>query len=432
MRSIKTEENGFASLVVALILILVLSLLTVGFAQVARREQQDALDSQLANQAYYAAETGVNDVKAELPALIAAATAGGANPATNPQFNGTSCLNSTYLPHNMNIVSSTDDVSYTCAIVRVEQPILSIPSTTNTGSGNYIFSTSTALNQMTFSWGSDNKPLDNSPAPAACPAIGCFSPATTWKGDRYPPVVQISITPLGTATFTRADLIADTYTATLYPDNGGIYPSTSGAVTDPDAPSGCTAGAGTVNYEPDNGYPDDSSCNALVIGANYNNAAGLACPYSVTFNLAAASPTPYDAWLVHYVYMYGGMNSWIQAGPPVPTVSGGNPTPCVYTNDTSSTTQDFVGSQVEVDVTGKAKDVEKRVVEYLPYPKGVIGSTATQNGLATLPYYAIGSGDTCKEFTTNPETPGPGPGVLTPESTVYNAAGTSAACTLGP
>src|SRR5665213_2637815 len=54
------NQQGFASIVIALILIIVLALLTVGFAQLARREQQTALDKQKAVQANYAAESGIN------------------------------------------------------------------------------------------------------------------------------------------------------------------------------------------------------------------------------------------------------------------------------------------------------------------------------------------------------------------------------------
>jgi Tfp pilus assembly protein PilX len=55
------NESGFASLVVASVLIVVLSLMTVGFAQLMRSNQTSALNKQLSDQAYYAAESGIND-----------------------------------------------------------------------------------------------------------------------------------------------------------------------------------------------------------------------------------------------------------------------------------------------------------------------------------------------------------------------------------
>jgi len=58
----KLGEAGTVSILVTMIMLMVISLIVVGFAQVARRNQREALDRQLASQAYYAAESGVNDV----------------------------------------------------------------------------------------------------------------------------------------------------------------------------------------------------------------------------------------------------------------------------------------------------------------------------------------------------------------------------------
>src|SRR5882724_3022558 len=56
-----SPEAGFAALIIGIILVLILGLLTIGFAQLVRHEQSSALDKQLSSQAYYAAESGVND-----------------------------------------------------------------------------------------------------------------------------------------------------------------------------------------------------------------------------------------------------------------------------------------------------------------------------------------------------------------------------------
>lgn len=56
----QTDERGVVSIFVTMIMMLVISLIVIGFAQVARRNQREALDRQLSTQAYYAAESGVN------------------------------------------------------------------------------------------------------------------------------------------------------------------------------------------------------------------------------------------------------------------------------------------------------------------------------------------------------------------------------------
>lgn len=54
------RERGMASFMVTTVLILVISLIVIGFSQVARRNQREALDRQLSTQAFYAAESGIN------------------------------------------------------------------------------------------------------------------------------------------------------------------------------------------------------------------------------------------------------------------------------------------------------------------------------------------------------------------------------------
>jgi hypothetical protein len=55
------NQDGFVSIVVCMIIMVILSMVTIGFAQLMGREQRQALDRQLSMQAFYAAESGVND-----------------------------------------------------------------------------------------------------------------------------------------------------------------------------------------------------------------------------------------------------------------------------------------------------------------------------------------------------------------------------------
>ncbi|MCA9323503.1 pilus assembly PilX N-terminal domain-containing protein [Candidatus Saccharibacteria bacterium] len=58
----KKTESGFVSIVVAALIMIILSLLTIGFTRLMQREQRQALDRQLSRQALYVAESGINDV----------------------------------------------------------------------------------------------------------------------------------------------------------------------------------------------------------------------------------------------------------------------------------------------------------------------------------------------------------------------------------
>ncbi len=55
------ERSGVVSLVITLFIMLIVTLVALSFATLMRREQRQALDRQLNTQAFYAAETGIND-----------------------------------------------------------------------------------------------------------------------------------------------------------------------------------------------------------------------------------------------------------------------------------------------------------------------------------------------------------------------------------
>ena len=59
--SLHDNEDGFAAMVIAVVILVVVSLISLGFAYQMRQEQQTSLNNQLATQAYYAAESAIND-----------------------------------------------------------------------------------------------------------------------------------------------------------------------------------------------------------------------------------------------------------------------------------------------------------------------------------------------------------------------------------
>lgn len=73
----QTNQKGLVAIVVTMIIIIVISLVVIGFARLTRRSQVQTLDRQLNSQALYAAETGVNDAIEFLK--------------TNPTASGSTC-----------------------------------------------------------------------------------------------------------------------------------------------------------------------------------------------------------------------------------------------------------------------------------------------------------------------------------------------------
>ncbi|MBP7807565.1 pilus assembly PilX N-terminal domain-containing protein, partial [Candidatus Saccharibacteria bacterium] len=68
MNKITSNQAGLVSIVVTMVFLSVITLITVSFAFLMRREQRQVLDRQLSTQAFYAAESGVNDAVAALKA----------------------------------------------------------------------------------------------------------------------------------------------------------------------------------------------------------------------------------------------------------------------------------------------------------------------------------------------------------------------------
>ena len=90
----KLNQNGASAIMFAMVFIIVISLLTVGFATLARRDQRAALDKTLSNEAQYAAEAGVESVKEYVKRLgSGAVTNDNCDPGSSiagyvkPQFN---------------------------------------------------------------------------------------------------------------------------------------------------------------------------------------------------------------------------------------------------------------------------------------------------------------------------------------------------------
>jgi hypothetical protein len=350
------DEQGFASIVIALVLIIVLGLLTVGFAQLARREQQSTLDKQLSSQAYDAAESGVNDAYHDITT--------GPTPTSLPYINPTNvpspstCITPTSMPllspssdtYNTytQSISTQDGVSFTCLLVNLQPPNLLYDNVFPDTSRSIVFSTSSSdptLNTLTFTWNSADSKTFIPPFPTGS---GGLPPTGTAPGDwKSPAMLQVSITPLPSGGINRNSLQNNTFTAYLYPSGSStpIYyapnstaPQSQGLLV----PSACTVGTG--------------QCSGTItgLGASPGAAAGV-------------------SYILHVLDYYDESQSIVINGQ---DIHGGPVT--------------FLG-QDQIDVTGKAHYVLKRLQERVQ-----------PSSLPTLPEYAVEGQNICKRFSTYP------------------------------
>lgn len=241
------NESGMAAITIALILMLVISVITLGFARSVRREQRQALDYQLTTQAFYAAESGVNLAQQAIDKQL---TDGVAIKKTNCPEPG-----DTYYPSGSYQIDGTN-VAVTCLLVRDEltsQEYTSVDM--NSIVGRLKNSAAANLTEIYISW----QDTGGSANFASCNLATRF-PKTAANWTCGQPLLRVDLVPLfGETGLTRAALQNGQFTSFLYPVSGtngntsiGYAAASAGnlgsiqgvqcsAATNPDAPRYCTA-----------------------------------------------------------------------------------------------------------------------------------------------------------------------------------------------
>jgi len=326
-KSKKLNQEGFASLIIGLVLVTVMALITVGFAALTRHEQQQSLSKELSTQAYYAAESGINDITHLIKTNYASIS--GNSTVISNNNNQNNCLTtSDFASLGLSpTINAANGVQYTCAIVHLQTDTLDetgiLPDTART----VVTDTSAGLTDLKINWNTADSQTGT--AGSGFP----YASASTWNA---PGVVQLSVTPLDGTTEKRTDLINKTFTVYLYPSSGSNTVPYSAAAS----------GQGKiVGGSCSNGY-----CSA--------NISGL------------PGGTHY---LVHMLMQYDKSDVHISGS------SGG-------------TAIKFSGGQAQIDVTGQARNVFKRLKVSIPIGQG--------NDLAN---YALEAQNICKrlELTDN-------------------------------
>jgi type II secretory pathway pseudopilin PulG len=105
----KTNQSGMASIMFAMLMIIIVTLLSIGFAVLVRNDQRQTLDKTLSNQASYAAESAIN---LKLSALRLHRGMPPGDP--NAEENLTECDHDTNLVNGPPLFSNMPDVKITC------------------------------------------------------------------------------------------------------------------------------------------------------------------------------------------------------------------------------------------------------------------------------------------------------------------------------
>lgn len=296
------KEAGLVSIMVTLILMIVISLIVLGFAQVSRRNQRQALDRQLSTQAFYAAESGVNDARD----LINQAVSAGNTIAAKDDCGAGSGIYSGLSPDLDGVAS--DEAEYTCVLVNPTPQTLLYGDVGSTASTIVPISSAAGTNvsRITLTWQTKD---DTTTPTAGCPTTtsGIFSPTSSWTCGYG--VIRLDLVPT-TGTFNYATLQNNTMTTFLVPQSSG--------------------GSGSTVYA----------------AGGANNRIGVACTNAnCTFSITGLSVSQYHM-RVSSIYK----NVSLQ----------------VMAFDAANNQLALKDAQAIIDATGKAQDVLRRIQVHVP------------------------------------------------------------------
>jgi Tfp pilus assembly protein PilX len=298
-QNLRTSQSGMVAITVTLILMIVISLIVIGFSTTVRREQRQGLDAQLSSQAFYAAESGVNLAVSKLQA--------------DPDLTKDTCE-----PNPPKITATEyqlegNDVKITCLLINPNVTAI-VHQSLGMNSKVSRISTTNPIDRIYLTWKTGGAANGT-----GCNGAANFPRRSSWPCDQ--PVLRVDIVSLGNNpnSLTSTDLKDSQFTAFLKPRAGIPTPSISyasaqatpapgnlGAVFDASCATECS-----VNIVPPTG---------ALFGARKNFAIRVMSLYRVSSEVK------------------------IQAF-----------------HASSADPLGLVGSQAIVDVTAKAQDVLKRV-----------------------------------------------------------------------
>lgn len=331
------QEAGMVAIMVTLILMIVISLLVLGFAQISRRNQRQAIDRQLSTQAFYAAETGVNDVAR----ILRAAPPG----ATIPEKNTCgSDGNVFYNDLNPIIDPPGNQVQYTCLLVDPTPKSLEYRDVGTTGTTFPITAESGAIRSLRLTWKPESNNDPSAPAPTQfCPTTtsNIFSSTSAWNCGYG--ILRFDLVPTAGNSLSLAGLQNTLMTTFAVPLRSG--------------------GTSTINYA----------------GAPANSLVGTACTDTACTLIINLSPagTMYQMRILALYKELSFLTVEAFSGP-----------------DASGSVVSLRDAQILVDSTGKAQDVLRRIQVRLPLKSkpNILSDYAIQSSEAICKRFSVMDG----------------------------------------
>jgi hypothetical protein len=388
----KSNQSGLVSIVTVMIVIVLLSLIVISFSKLMSRDLRQALDRELATQANYAAESGMNDARAAVAIafrdgkLDTLDTGGKCMSLSNPNApflkNGSISGQFNNDPDNL--------IRYTCVIISVKPK--QIIGRIHAGESKiYVIDNGnpTALNTLYLSW--ENKNIGTGPQPLGTPnQLPKESAVSTEQTGMLRATLYHIANPQLTSPNASASqnntLSNESRTHFLYSNGVGVGPTTPAQV-----PGISFTAGGNGKFVPGNCNPNNRKSASYL---PFQQATPRYCNSKIT-----SLEAPSGFYLLRLTALYHGLNVSIQA------------------SDSSSAPQALQGQQVDLDVTAQGNDVLKRIF-------GTVSTTQYSAFETFYPEYGLQSMDTVCKRIRLPKT-GPssfGSGVIDDNLTDTNVA----------
>jgi Tfp pilus assembly protein PilX len=347
MKISNKQQDGFVSIIVAMIIMIFVTLIALGFAFLARQNQRENENRILSTQAFYAAESAVNDTVALLKT--------GSAPAQK-----TTCDTGA----NSTIGSSNADVKYTCILYNTEPTTLEYPDI-EAGQEQIIklkTSDGSNLSTVTISWQAKDGNSTFVPATSSNHYLpqASYTDATGYNLATATGMLRATLIPIY-STITRNDLSTKAQTLFLYPKAG----------------SGGTANQAFLNVGSLAVPPQADAAQGVFVDGRCNSTVNTSplrfCNVTITGLSASAGA---NTFYLRLRALYKASSVTIAA------------------TNVSNATARLTGEQAIIDATGKADDVVRRIQVRVPLDASTI---------ADRPPYAIESVDSiCKRMQVWP------------------------------
>lgn len=336
------NQQGLVSIMVTMIIMFILTLIVLGFAQLSRREARQALDRQLAQQANYAAEAGINDAFRAL------------NSPTGFTADKNTCGPDSTVPALAdNKLNPSGSVQYSCLLIRQSSSTLEFGNIDTDKSSVLPMnnkSTGTALGTIIVSWQRSTSPASTN-YPSSTSDLPDYDNWVT-TNNYGAGILRLDLIPTNSS-LKRSDLINNSGSAFLYPSRS----------TSPGVGSSASFAAGTGS-----GTLIPAKCNSGNTPANYTCRASISGLSSDKYYLRLKS-----------IYLPNKVSICIADS----------------TGLACDTTKEFSGGQIVIDSTGKAQDVVKRINTRILNPQVSNGNDYPENVFQAIDGF-------CKKFDVWP------------------------------